>query len=163
QFIQGQALDEVLAEVRRQRAEKQPAVPTPDPELTASLAHAVLTGHFSLGPIGAAVAEEAGEPGAVPPVATPQPRAAPPCPGAAPPCRLAGESSGAPSTVAKDRAELSTQPEAHYYRSVAGLALQVAEALVHAHAHQVLHRDIKPSNLLLDLEGTLWVTDFGLA
>src|SRR5262249_20775214 len=37
------------------------------------------------------------------------------------------------------------------------------EALAYAHAQRVLHRDIKPSNLLLDVKGTVWVADFGLA
>src|SRR6266542_4037757 len=53
--------------------------------------------------------------------------------------------------------------EGTYYRSVARVGLQVAEALAYAHRQGVLHRDIKPSNLLLDPQGTTWVTDFGLA
>jgi serine/threonine protein kinase len=46
---------------------------------------------------------------------------------------------------------------------IAGWGLQAAEALAHAHSRGVIHRDIKPSNLLLDDDGTLWLTDFGLA
>jgi hypothetical protein len=50
-----------------------------------------------------------------------------------------------------------------YFRSVARVGLQAADALAYAHRQGVLHRDIKPSNLLLDLQGTVWITDFGLA
>ena len=50
-----------------------------------------------------------------------------------------------------------------YFRSVADLVRQVAEALEHAHQQGVIHRDIKPSNLILEANGKLWVTDFGLA
>ena len=48
-------------------------------------------------------------------------------------------------------------------REVAQWALQAAEALAHAHKRGVIHRDIKPSNLILDPEGRIWLTDFGLA
>jgi serine/threonine protein kinase len=52
---------------------------------------------------------------------------------------------------------------AQFYRSVARLGVQAAEALEHAHEYGVVHRDIKPANLLVDAHGHLWVTDFGLA
>jgi len=51
----------------------------------------------------------------------------------------------------------------HYWRNVARIGFQVADALEYAHNHGTCHRDIKPSNLLLDRRGTTWVTDFGLA
>jgi WD40 repeat protein/serine/threonine protein kinase len=47
--------------------------------------------------------------------------------------------------------------------SVARLGVQAAEGLEYAHQRGVIHRDIKPSNLLLDDQGVLWITDFGLA
>src|SRR5207244_6049742 len=50
-----------------------------------------------------------------------------------------------------------------FWRTVANLGVQAAEALAHAHQLGVVHRDIKPANLLVDLRGNLWITDFGLA
>jgi tetratricopeptide (TPR) repeat protein len=54
-------------------------------------------------------------------------------------------------------------PPASFFRTVAELGIQAAEALEHAHRLGIVHRDIKPANLILDNEGKLWVTDFGLA
>jgi serine/threonine protein kinase len=50
-----------------------------------------------------------------------------------------------------------------FFETVARLGMQAAEALDYAHQYGVIHRDIKPANLMLDVHGTLWITDFGLA
>ena len=58
---------------------------------------------------------------------------------------------------------IAGQSDSVYHKEIARLAGQVADALDYAHGQRVVHRDIKPSNLLLDAQGNIWVTDFGLA
>src|SRR5207253_8459855 len=43
------------------------------------------------------------------------------------------------------------------------IAVQICEALEHAHGQSVIHRDLKPSNVWLTRDGTAKLGDFGLA
>jgi serine/threonine protein kinase/WD40 repeat protein/Tfp pilus assembly protein PilF len=133
QFIHGEGMDKVLADLRRLR-------PPPGPPLTlggtvgtvayGSVAHGLVSGQFSMPPASEGPAKLVPEP-----------------------------LNRDPSTVTLS----ASTSGGEYYRSVARIGLQVAEALAYAHKQGILHRDIKPSNLILDLQGRVWITDFGLA
>jgi serine/threonine-protein kinase len=180
QFIQGLGLHEVLTELKRLRQARQKLAPPPATKqgLAATVAEALLDGQFApslegdrrqgtgvsqadpltpdpspLTPPGGAASHGMAS----------QPRAsALPQEDEAAQSRRSGSSSAVHLPGQAEGASLSESGWA-YWRSVARIGLQVAEALAHAHSQGILHRDIKPSNLLLDTHGTVWITDFGLA
>lgn len=49
------------------------------------------------------------------------------------------------------------------WKEAVHFTVQILEALQHAHEKGVVHRDIKPQNIILLQDGTIKVTDFGIA
>ncbi len=79
-----------------------------------------------------------------------------------------GESSGGPFLVMEyiDGITLTEFLEQHgtIPNSVAiEIALQIASGLHCSHTNGIIHRDIKPSNILIRKDGTIIITDFGIA
>jgi serine/threonine protein kinase/Flp pilus assembly protein TadD len=153
QYIEGRSLAQLIAELRRLegRDAAEPAAESLTDISTSTLADSLVSGRLARGAgdgadrdMNRSPEERRDEPEPATPAPSPEPGTPTPLPG--------GERPSGSST--RSRA---------YIRTVAEFGLQVAEALDHSHTRGIVHRDIKPANLLLDDQGQLWVTDFGLA
>lgn len=50
-----------------------------------------------------------------------------------------------------------------HWEKVIEFGKQICAALQHAHENGIIHRDLKPSNLMIQKDGTIKLTDFGIA
>ena len=155
QFIRGQSLESVLVEARRLRGELEAVSPAsaaarnPATGDEASIALGLLTNQFI-------VRSRADDPESMAATLVLADEIDPGVQTPSPPVQETNRGG-----VAVD--SFSGHGDLPYYRAIAQVGLQVAEALAYAHDQGVVHRDIKPSNLLLDQAGHVWVADFGLA
>lgn len=149
QLIDGPSLAEVVAEMRR-RTRTNGSIEQPAPRIESGLLGDLVSGRFAETPIEPTQAFTAGATATAPKTTV-----------------ESSEEPNSPSSRAGDgrsgEQAKSTVRSRAYFRGVAHLGVQAAEALQHAHDLGVVHRDIKPGNLLVDRRGHLWVTDFGLA
>jgi len=146
QFVEGQTLAELIAELRRDRRGNS----------------SVATSEAGLPAVRAATPVEGS-----PPVDESRPLVE-----AVPDGDLRGGPNarhpGTPAMETPTLAHGKTSTEAstgsrEFFRMVASWGVQAAEGLEHAHQLGIVHRDIKPSNLLIETRGQLRITDFGLA
>ncbi len=138
QFIDGQTLAALIHELRPAAGERAPD-PRAAPSRAAALAGELTAGRW----------------------APPEGRGPADQPTGAYPCRTPHPARAATAPTAISGGQSTSKPA--YFRTVANLGLQAAEALEHAHQLGVVHRDVKPANLMVDGRGNLWITDFGLA